>query len=65
MPGRNGLELVRLLREMPAFRFVPILMLTSEHREESKAEGRAAGASGWIVKPFHPRLLDVISKVIR
>ena len=66
MPGRNGLELVRLLREMPEFRFVPILMLTTEHREELKAEGRAAGASGWIVKPFHPTvLLDVISKVIR
>lgn len=66
MPGSNGLELVKLLRQMPGFRFLPILMSTTEQREELKAEGRAAGESGWIVKPFHPTvLLDVISKVIR
>jgi len=66
MPGRNGLELVKLLRAMPNFRFVPILMLTTEHREELKAEGRAAGATGWILKPFDPSvLLDVVKKVMR
>jgi two-component system, chemotaxis family, chemotaxis protein CheY len=66
MPGRNGLELVRLLRAMPNFRFVPILMLTTEHRDELKAEGRAAGATGWIVKPFDPAvLLDVVKKVMK
>jgi two-component system chemotaxis response regulator CheY len=66
MPGRSGLELVKLLRAMPASRFVPILMLTTEHREELKAQGRAAGATGWIVKPFDPSvLLDVVKKVMK
>jgi two-component system chemotaxis response regulator CheY len=66
MPGRNGLELVKLLRAMPDSRFVPILMLTTEHREELKAQGRAVGATGWIVKPFDPSvLLDVVKKVMK
>lgn len=63
MPGRNGLELVKLLRARPDSRFVPILMLTTENRDELRAEGRAAGATGWIVKPFDPSvLLDVVKK---
>jgi len=66
MPGRNGLELVKMLRAMPAFRFVPILMLTTEQKEEVRAEGRAAGATGWIVKPFDPTvLLDIVKKVTK
>jgi len=66
MPGKSGLELVKLLRARPDSRFVPILMLTTEHREELKAQGRAAGATGWIVKPFDPAvLLDVVKKVTR
>jgi two-component system chemotaxis response regulator CheY len=66
MPGKSGLELVKLLRARPASRFVPILMLTTEHREELKAQGRAAGATGWIVKPFDPSvLLDVVKKVMK
>ena len=64
MPGRNGLELVKLLRARPDSRFVPILMLTTEHRDELKAEGKAAGATGWIVKPFDPaKLVDAIHRV--
>jgi two-component system chemotaxis response regulator CheY len=66
MPGRSGLELVKLLRAMPDSRFVPILMLTTEHREELKQQGKAAGATGWIVKPFDPSvLLDVVKKVMK
>ena len=66
MPGKSGLELVKLLRARADSRFVPILMLTTEHREELKAQGRAAGATGWIVKPFDPSvLLDVVKKVMK
>ena len=65
MPGKNGLELVKSLRAMPDFRFVPILMLTTEHRDELKAAGKEAGVTGWIVKPFNPELmLKVIAKVL-
>jgi two-component system chemotaxis response regulator CheY len=66
MPGRSGLELVKLLRAMPTSRFVPILMLTTEQKEEVRAAGRAAGATGWIVKPFDPTvLLDIVKKVMK
>jgi two-component system, chemotaxis family, chemotaxis protein CheY len=66
MPGKNGLELVRALRAMPDFRFAPILMLTTEHRDELKAAGKEAGVTGWIVKPFNPtQLLDVVKKVLK
>ena len=66
MPGRSGLELVKLLRAMPDSRFVPILMLTTEQKEEVRAAGRAAGATGWIVKPFDPTvLLDIVKKVMK
>jgi two-component system chemotaxis response regulator CheY len=66
MPGKNGLELVKSLRAMPDFRFAPILMLTTEHRDELKAAGKEAGVTGWIVKPFDPTLLlDVVKKVLK
>jgi two-component system chemotaxis response regulator CheY len=65
MPGKNGLELVKSLRAMPDFRFVPILMLTTEQGDKLKAAGKAAGLTGWIVKPFDPSVLqDVIKKVL-
>ena len=66
MPGKNGLELVKALRAMPDFRFAPILMLTTEHRDELKAAGKEAGVTGWLVKPFDPTvLLDVVKKVLK
>jgi two-component system chemotaxis response regulator CheY len=66
MPGKNGLELVKALRAMPDFRFAPILMLTTEYRDELKAAGKAAGVTGWLVKPFDPSvLLDVVKKVLK
>ena len=65
MPRMDGLELVRRLRGMGQHRSVPILILTTESSDEMKQAGRAAGATGWLVKPFDPpRLLEVIGKVI-
>lgn len=66
MPRLDGLGLTRKLREHPRFKTVPILVLTTESSDLMKQAGRAAGATGWLVKPFDPaRLLDVISKVIK
>ncbi len=65
MPVMDGMTLIRQLRAKPEFKFTPILMLTTESQQEKKAEGKAAGATGWIVKPFDPgRLLEVVKKVI-
>ena len=65
MPEMNGIDLVRALRGLPAYKFIPILMLTTESQVEKKQEGKAAGATGWIVKPFNPEaLLSVLGKVL-
>jgi len=64
MPGMNGFELARKIRGMPAFKFTPIVLLTTESDQAKKAEGKAAGATGWIVKPFSPeQLIAVIKRV--
>jgi two-component system chemotaxis response regulator CheY len=66
MPGIDGIELIRTLRALPDYKFVPIIMLTTESQEAKKQEGRAAGASGWIVKPFSPdRLLAVVERFMK
>jgi len=66
MPGMDGIELTRTLRAMPAYRFVPILLLTTESDGEKKMKGKTAGATGWIVKPFRPEdLLATVKKVLR
>jgi len=66
MPNMDGLELTRQLRSMPAYKFVPIILLTTESHVEKKQQGKAAGATGWIVKPFEPdKLLAVVNKVMR
>lgn len=65
MPRMDGLTLIRNLRALPAYRSVPILMLTTESGEDMKIQGKRAGATGWLVKPFDPnKLLEVIHKVI-
>ena len=65
MPKMDGLTLIKSLRALPAYKSVPILMLTTESGEAMKTEGKAAGATGWIVKPFDPaKLLEVVKKVI-
>ena len=66
MPRLDGLGLTRKLREHPRFKATPILVLTTESSDLMKQAGRAAGATGWLVKPFDPaRLLDVINKVVK
>jgi two-component system chemotaxis response regulator CheY len=66
MPKMNGLELTRQLRALPQYKFVPIILLTTESHPEKKQEGKAAGATGWIVKPFTPeQILAVLKKVMR
>ncbi len=65
MPVMDGISLVRKLRELPSYRFTPVLMLTTEAGDDKKSEGRSAGATGWIVKPFNPeQLLSTISRVL-
>ena len=66
MPKIDGLEFTRRVRAMPRYKFVPIVLLTTESHPEKKQEGKAAGATAWIVKPFNPdQLLAVVKKVIR
>ena len=66
MPRLDGLGLTRKLREHPQFKSIPILMLTTESSDLMKQAGRAAGATGWLVKPFDPaRLNEVIQKVVK
>lgn len=65
MPVMDGLTLVRHLRALPGYRGVPLLILTTEATTEKKLEGKAAGATGWLVKPFNPdRLLATVAKVL-
>lgn len=65
MPRMDGLTLIRSLRGLPRYKSAPILMLTTESSGAMKAQGRAAGATGWLVKPFNPqRLLEVVGKVL-
>lgn len=65
MPVMDGIVFIQKARCQPQLKFTPILMLTTESSDGKKAEGKAAGATGWIVKPFHPdQLLRVIQKVL-
>jgi len=65
MPNLNGIELTRRLRALPSYARTPIILLTTESDPAKKAEGRAAGATGWIVKPFsQDQLLAVVAKVL-
>ncbi len=64
MPNMDGVTLVRRLRAQQRFKATPILILTTEGGEDKKAQGRSAGATGWIMKPFVPeKLLQVLNKV--
>lgn len=66
MPIMDGITLIRQLRAIPLYKFTPILMLTTESQDSKKQEGKTAGATGWIIKPFNPQqLLGVIAKVVR
>ena len=65
MPNMDGITLVQKLRELPHYKFTPILILTTESSVDRKKEGKEAGATGWIVKPFDPdSLVKVINRVL-
>ena len=65
MPNMDGITLIKNLRAKPAYKFTPLIMLTTESQADKKKEGKAAGATGWIVKPFKPdQLLGVVKKVL-
>lgn len=65
MPNMDGIQLIKELRALPQFKFTPIIMLTTESQASRKQEGKSAGATGWIVKPFKPdQLIGVIKKVL-
>ncbi len=66
MPNMDGIELIKQVRSNSDYKFLPIVMLTTESEESKKNEGKKAGATGWIVKPFKPdQILGVIKKVMR
>jgi len=65
MPNMDGLTLIKSLRGLPTYSGVPIVVLTTEASDTMKAQGRAAGATGWMVKPFDPaKLLEIAKKVM-
>jgi two-component system chemotaxis response regulator CheY len=65
MPKMDGITLIRELRSLPDYKFTPLLMLTTEPGPDKKHEGKAAGATGWIVKPFNPdQLLATVRRVL-
>ena len=66
MPGMNGIDLIKEVRKLPNYRFMPILFLTTESQQTKRAEAKAAGASGWLVKPATAEsLLNTIKLVLR
>ncbi len=65
MPNKDGIALIKDLRGLPTYKFTPMLMLTTESSMDKKQQGKAAGATGWIVKPFNPdQLLKTVKKVL-
>ncbi|MDH5444919.1 MAG: response regulator [Gammaproteobacteria bacterium] len=65
MPNMNGIEMVTKIKEMDAYKFTPIIMLTTESGDDMKDQGRSAGVKAWMVKPFKPeQMLDAVSKLI-
>ena len=65
MPVMGGYEFVTKAKQNPAFKFTPIIMLTTEGQDAAKEQGRAAGAKAWVLKPFQPaQMLNAVSKLI-
>jgi two-component system, chemotaxis family, chemotaxis protein CheY len=66
MPNMDGIQMIAAMRKLPGYGFTPILMLTTESQAEKKNEGRRAGATGWIVKPFNAdQLIAVVQKLVK
>jgi len=65
MPIMNGFEMTKAVRQLPNYKFTPIIMLTTESDSNKKMEGKAAGVTGWIVKPFQPeKLIAVLNRLL-
>ena len=65
MPVMGGIEFVTKAKQLPAFKFTPVIMLTTEGDDAAKQQGRAAGAKAWIIKPFDPaQLLNTVSRLV-
>jgi two-component system chemotaxis response regulator CheY len=62
MPKVDGIELIRRVRALPNYKYIPIVMVTTESQEEKKQAGRAAGATGWVVKPFKGEQLVAVAR---
>ena len=65
MPNMDGITFVKELKQKPEYKFTPVIMLTTESQEAKKAEGQAAGAKAWVVKPFKPeQMLGAVQKLV-
>ncbi|HRE30613.1 MAG TPA: response regulator [Candidatus Berkiella sp.] len=65
MPNMDGITLIKKLREIQEYKYIPILVLTTESSKDKKIQGKETGATGWIVKPFDPeQLINTINKVV-
>lgn len=65
MPNMDGISFVKAVKQLPNYKFTPIIMLTTESQESKKQEGQAAGAKAWVVKPFKPdQMLNAVSKLV-
>lgn len=65
MPNMDGITFVSEVKKLPAYKFTPVIMLTTEAGEDKKAAGQAAGAKAWVIKPFKPeQMLNAVSKLI-
>ncbi|WP_018986056.1 response regulator [Methylophilus methylotrophus] len=65
MPNMNGIEFLKASKQIPAYKFTPVIMLTTESAEDKKMQGQAGGAKAWMVKPFQPpQLLNAVSKLV-
>jgi two-component system chemotaxis response regulator CheY len=65
MPNMDGIQLIKELRAMPEYKFTPIIALTTENQDSKMQEGKQAGATGWIVKPFtSEKLISIIKKIV-
>ena len=65
MPNMDGITFVKSAKQLPAYKFTPIIMLTTETAEAKKAEGKAVGVRAWVTKPFQPPvLLDAVAKLL-
>jgi two-component system chemotaxis response regulator CheY len=65
MPNMDGISFVKAVKQLPNYKFTPVIMLTTESQESKKAEGQAAGAKAWVVKPFKPeQMLGAVQKLV-